>query len=208
MKTARREFIRNVGIGGVAVVGTSALGAGILAGGAAAQTGGGDASELSAADLALLNFLESVELAAAEAYTQAIGRHLLNAPVTETCRNFSSHHAAHGDALAALAGGPTGDKVAPNPGVLSAVSAQIQGAGDASALLGALAGFAERVAATGQSAMEQLSSLVAAGVVSRISPVDAQQAAVLGQLASLPPSDWLPITQSVAGAFTPAAFPA
>ncbi len=208
METARREFIRNMGIGGVAVVGTTALSAGFLASGAAAQAGRGGDTEVTAADEAILVFLESVELAAAQAYTQAIGRHVLATATTEICRTFAAHHSAHGDALAALAGGPTGQKVPPNPRVLAEVTGQIQGAGDAQALLVALAGFAERLAATSQSAMEQLGSLVSASVVSRISPVDAQQAAVLGELASLPPSDWLPITQPVTGAFTPAAFPA
>ena len=207
MRTARRDFMRNVGIGSAAVVGSSALGATLGSAAAGAQANGAD-EQISGADQATLTYLEGVELAAAAAFTQAIARQLLNAATTEICRTFSSHHRSHGDAIAALVGGATAETVPPNAAVLAEASAQIQGAATDQALLDVLAGFSERVAATSQAALGTIGSLVGASVVSRISPVDAQQAAVLGQYAGRPPSEWLPLTQPTAGAFAPTAQPA
>jgi hypothetical protein len=100
-------------------------------------------------DLAILNNLLALELAAAAAYDGT--RHLLSPPKRERAAQFRGEHERHAEALAALIRDRGGEPVAPAPfrGVVESEAAALRLLADeerglASAYVGALPGFADR----------------------------------------------------------------
>jgi hypothetical protein len=200
---SRRRFVRNVGLGAAALGAVAVTGTAIT-GVATAQTE--EPPELDAADVGLLQFLQSLSLAGEQGLATAAGKTYLATPTAEELRDFSRHHAAQADAITALL--PETDVItAPNPTMLAELEGAVDGAADEPALLGVLLTFEEDLAATMLQAMSTAESFLVAGAVAKILPIVGQQAAALGTLADAPLTEWLPAFGSTDGAFTPAAYP-
>jgi len=165
-----------------------------------------DPIELSAADLAIVSFHESLELAAVQLYEAAVASGRLRAQLLEHARSFGRHHRAHAEALYCMAGSqaPDGERATANPQVLDSLEPQIRTALDPESVMRPLYELEESLAATNVAALGQIENPSAAGAVASILPVDAQQATVWGQALDLPIQDWMPTFQSDAGAYTPA----
>lgn len=210
-RDSRRRFMRNLGLGGAVAVGTTVVPMTAMAGAAGAlarQDGGGDAPELPAGDLAIVEFAQGVEYAAVAAYEVAVSRQLMSADETELARTFGRHHGQHGAALGTLAG-QSEDELdrSPNQALVDAVAPQLQSAATAADLLQVLYTVEEGAAATYQTALGALESHEAAGPAASIAPVEAQHAAALGSVLGLPTEEWMPAFQPTNGAFDPADYP-
>ena len=201
---SRRRFVRNMGLGAAAVGAVAATGAS-LTGVASAQTTA-TPPELDAADVDLLAFLQSIQLAAADALTTAADLPVLDSAVAEQLRGYVRHHKDQATTFGALL---TEDEAvtAPNPTLLAQITGEIEGAADQEALVSVLYRFEEQLAATHLAAMGEADSWLVAGPVASILPIVGQMAAALGSTADLPTETWLPAFGSADGAFTPAAFP-
>jgi hypothetical protein len=209
-RDSRRRFMRNLGLGGAVAVGTAVVPMTAMAGAVGAlggQEAGGDAPELPAGDLAVVEFAQGVEFAAVAAYEVAVNRQLLSADETELARTFGRHHGQHGAALGTLAG-QSEDELdrSPNQALVDAVAPQLQAAATAADLLQVLYTVEEGAAATYQTALGELESPEAAGPAASIAPVEAQHAAALGAVLGLPIGEWMPAFQPTTGAFDPAEF--
>jgi len=162
---------------------------------------------LSDADLAIVVFHESLELAAAQIYKIAVASGRLSPQQQENASTFGRHHAAHAEALYCLAGtqAPGGVRGTADQSVVDDIQPKIAAALDATAVIQPLYELEEALAATNTAALANLESRQAAGAVASILPVDGQQAVVWGQDLGLPIQDWMPNFQSETGAFAPAA---
>jgi hypothetical protein len=201
---SRRRFVRNVGLG-AAALGAVAVTGTALTGVASAQTE--EPPELDPADVSLLQFLQSLSLAADEGLNAAIERPFIGSEASEETRKFARHHGDHATAIGALL--PETDAItAPNPRMLQELLGSVGGAPDEAALLGVLLTFEEDLSATMLVAMGAAQSFVVSGAIARIQPVVGQQAAAFGALSGTPITDWLPAFGSTAGAFPPADYPA
>lgn len=202
---SRRSFLRSIGVGGAAVVGAAGL---VGVSPALAQTGTAPGPAIDSRSLALSRSLAAVEVAAADSMAAGLRRRLLTTEAQESCRAFQAHHLEHADALVELAGSAPGQLPDADAGVMGTVGPRVAAASDAASLLAVLSELEQRVAATAQATIEQISDATAAGVVARVLAVDAQQATVLAQQAGEPSSVWLPRAQTSTGAFAAAVQPA
>ncbi len=203
---SRRRFVRNVGLGAAALGAVAATGT-ALAGVASAQTTAAEPPDLSAADIALVQFLQSISLAAEDALKTAADTPGLATTLAEEIRTFSRHHGTQATTLGTLLS-EENNITTPNPKLLTQVDGQISGAGDQTALLNVLFTFEEELAATMLAAMGEAESFLVSGAVGSALAVVGQQAAALGSAAGKPIEDWLPAFGSTTGALTPAAYPA
>ncbi|MCU0310319.1 MAG: ferritin-like domain-containing protein [Acidimicrobiales bacterium] len=201
---SRRRFVRNLGLGAMAFGAVTVSGV-ALAQGVAAQADGGSAPELAPADLDLVLFAESLELAAAAAYQVAVDDARLDTTAAETARMFGRHHAEHAEALRGLIPEDL-QRFTPNQAVVDAVVPQLNAATDQNQVLTVLYGVEEGAAATYLRALGVLDWVVA-GPAATILPIESQHAVVLGQLADLPQADWMPAFGTEQAAFDPAQFP-
>jgi hypothetical protein len=207
---SRRGFMRHLGIGSAAALGSVALPATVFAtaAGAQASTGNSDVDAtdpVPPADVDALNLAAGLEAAASQACGQAVARRLLGAIDSENVRIFGDHHLAHANSLVEVAGSGEAN-IEPNAALLAELTAGIAGADDANALLVLMHELEEQLAATHQVLLGQLESNPAATAVGRVLPIDAQQATVMGQALDLPIADWLPNTQTTVGALDLAAY--
>jgi hypothetical protein len=218
---SRRRFVRQLGLGGAVALGAVAVPVAALTSRAAAQTndtmvdtddtaaaGAGGESSIPAADLAIVEFAEGLELSAQAAYEVAGASPLLSAREAELCATFGRHHGEHASALGALLA-DSGARDATETGVpigplVFSLSPQIQGAADAAEVLTVMLSIEEGAAATYLSAIGTLESESVAAPAASIMPIEAQHAAVLGELLELPPDEWLPTLESTDDAFDPA----
>jgi hypothetical protein len=216
---SRRRFVRQLGLGGAVALGAVAVPVAALTSRAAAQTndtmvdaddtaGADDGSSIPRADLDIVEFAESLELSAQAAYEVAGGSPLLSPAEVELCATFGRHHGEHAAALGTLLA-DAGVRDAAESGVpigplVFSLSPQIQGAADASEVLTVMLSIEEGAAATYLSAIGTLESESVAAPAASIMPIEAQHAAVLGELLELAPDEWLPTLQSTDGAFDPA----
>lgn len=157
------------------------------------------------ADLATVQFLESLSLAAEEAYAAAIERRLLTAIEAEFARTFLRHHAAQAELLHCAAGGQPGTANARLAGELSAA---VAGATDDPGLVRVLHDLEESLAATSNAALSQVSTPEVASVLAAVMPVQAEHAVVWAEVLELPVADYLPTVQSDDGAFAAAEYAA
>ncbi len=202
---SRRSFVRNLGVGAVAF-GAVAVSGVALAQTVAAQAADTTPPDLSPDDLALVTFAETIELAAAAAYQVAVDDGMLDTRAAETARTFGRHHAQHAEALRGLIPDELW-RFSPNQAVVDAVVPQLNDATDQNAVLAVLYGVEEGAAATYLKALGVVDWVVA-GPAATILPIESQHAVVLGQLADLPESSWMPAFGSEQAAFDPAEFPA
>lgn len=203
---SRRRFVRNVGMGAAALGAVAATGV-ALSDVASAQTAATEPPDLSAADISLVQFLQSVSLAAAKGLLTAGSKPGLSTTIAEEIRTFARHHATQAETLGTLLA-KENKITTPNPKLLTQLDGQISAAGDQAALLDVLITFEEQVAATMLQAMGEAQSFVVSGPVGGALAVVGQQAAALGSAAGKPIGDWLPAFGSTNGALTPAAYPA
>jgi len=207
LRSSRRRFVRNLGLGGVIVVGGTALPMGVLAGLAAAQGTTTEPPELSSGDRTIVEFAQGLEFAAAAAYRLAVDSKLLDSQQANLCATFGRHHDEHGTALGQLAGQASDElDTTPNAAVVAAVAPQLQAAETPEAVLRVLYDVEEGAAATYLAALGQLEAVAAAGPAASILPVEAQHATALGTLLDLPPAEYLPAFQTQAAAFDPAEY--
>ncbi len=204
---SRRRFVRSVGLGAAALGAAAATGAG-LTGVASAQSSSSSATlpDLVAADVSLVQFLESVSLAAESGLASAADAPYLDSAVAELLRGFSRHHRDHATTFAALIP-KTANITTPNPKLLSELTGKVDGAANQAALLGVVQAFEEQMAATMLAGVGQARSWVLASTISSIAPIVGQMAAAIGSTAGQPVSQWLPAFASTNGALAPSAYP-
>lgn len=203
---SRRRFMRNVGLG-AAALGAAAVTGTALAEVASAQTSGAEAPELSAADVALLQFLQSISIAAEEGLSASAEKTFLQTEISEQLRQYSRHHRTQADAIGALL--PEDDAITtPNARLLGEITSNVDRAGDQAALLGVLITLEEDLAATMLEAVGTAQSFLVSGAVATIQPIVAQQAAALGSANDAPIDQWLPAFGTTDGALAPSAYPA
>jgi hypothetical protein len=202
---SRRSFVRNLGLGAVAfgAVATSGV---ALASGAGAVTATDEPPELAESDRQILRFLQSVELAGVAGYATALDTRVLGPEAVETLRTFQHYHRDHAQAFGALLDTSVQVSV-PNPGVTAPLVASISSAADEEGVLRALYGYEESAAATLLRSLGLAESWLVAGPIATILPIDGMQAVVLGAMADVPESEWMPAFGTVDGAFQPAAQP-
>lgn len=206
---SRRGFMRQLGLGSAAALGSVALPATVLANAAGAQSSTGstdvDADQpVPPADVALLNLAAGLEAAAARACGEAVARRVLGSIDSEHIRVFGDHHDAHADSLVEASGSGEAS-LEPNATLLAELTASVAAA-DADQLVRVIRQLEEQLAATHQVLLGQVESNAAAAAIGRVLPIDAQQAAVLGHALDLPIAEWLPNTQTTVGAFDVAAY--
>jgi hypothetical protein len=206
----RRNFVRNLTLGGAAVaLGTALVPAAGLIPTALAQTATASPPDLSNADRELLLFARGLELAAIAAYAAMGASGKLTGQPLESTRVFSRHHGQHADALTALLPKASSSDTTPttalvaNPKILVVFSPRIDKAADANALIQIAFDLETAVASTYQLAMGTLDNWEAATAVAGIEPIEAQHAVVWGQTLNLPTDQWMPAFQTTAAALNP-----
>ena len=202
----RRNFVRNLGLGGAAIAFGSMLVPVVgLVPDAMAQTATG--ADIPAADMAIVEFAQGLELAAAAAYVLIVAQRKLDTDQTESARLFGRHHTEHSAALAKLI--PTASvATAPNPKIVAVFEPRITAATDADALMQVAFDLETGAAATYQLAMGALTNWQGAAAVSTIEPIEAQHAVVWGQALDLPTDQWMPAFQNTAAALQPSTYAA
>lgn len=202
LAASRRRFVRDVGLGSVALT----LGASLVPASRLLPAAWGQGSEDGAPldDLTIAVFAEQVELAAVGAYESAAASGLLDPVAVEVGTLFASHHADHAGAFAALAGeAATGTA---NGAVLDAFGPMIAGAADQAELLDIAFQLEQGAASTYHFALGVL-GIEAAEVVATILPIESQHAVVLGQVLGKDASEHLPPFETSEAAIDPAVYP-
>jgi hypothetical protein len=211
----RRNFMRNLTLGGAAVAfGAALVPAAGLVPAAMAQTATTTSATLPEADLSLVRFAQGLELSAQAAYVAMAGTGKLQGQELETARLFGRHHGQHADALAALLPKPTTGDTTPttvaaaNARILALFSPRISSAPDANALIQIAFDIETGAASTYQLAMGRLTNWQTATAVATIEPIEAQHATVWGQTLNLPIEQWMPAFQTTAAALDPTTYAA
>jgi hypothetical protein len=203
----RRNFVRNLGLGGAAIAfGTMLVPVAGLVPDAMAQTTAKGA-DIPADDLQLVLFAQGLELAAQAAYQAMVATGKLQGQPQESARTFGRHHGEHAAALAALT--PKAQVViSPNAKILALFSPKIGGAADANALMQVAFDIETGAASTYQLAMGALTNWQGAAAVATIQPIEAQHAVVWGQTLGLPIGQWMPAFETDANALSPTTYAA
>jgi len=212
----RRSFVRNLTLGGAAVaLGTALVPVAGLVPVAMAQTATATTtSDIPDADLTLVRFAQSLELAVQGAYRGMIATGKLQGAPLETARTFSRHHGEHADALGGLLPKPATTDTSPttepaaNNRVLVLFTPRINSAADENALMKIAFDMESAAASTYQLAMGTLQNWQTAGAVATIEPIEAQHAVVWGQALNLPIDQWMPAFQTTAAALNPSQYAA
>jgi hypothetical protein len=204
---SRRRFMRNVGMG-AAALGAAAVTGTALADVASAQSSSSAATapELSAADVSLLQFLQSLSLAAEDGVKAAAEKTYLQTELREEIRLFSRHHRDQAAAIGALLS-ETDAITTPNAKLLGEITANTDRATDQAGLVAVLLTLEEDLAATMLAAIGTAESFLVSGAVATIQPIVAQQAAALGSANDAPIDQWLPAFGTTTGAFAQSAYP-
>lgn len=155
---------------------------------------------ISDSDLKILEFSQGLELALVAAYGLAIETRLLDSAHAEMCHTFSRHHTDHAKAFATVAGKENTVTEA-RADVIDALKPTIAAASSADALLATLREMEESAAATYLEAIGKIEAWWAAGPTSKVLPIEAQHAAVLGQATGLTEDKWLPAVQKTTSVF-------
>ena len=226
---SRRGFLTRAATGGAIAVGASALSvtgasralaqttqggegegdptAGTTPGTAPAAPAAptGEPAIVEGTDLVLVVFLQSIELAAVQAYAAMVETGKLAPAVAQTARQFSLNHAEHSTALGELAGGQA--TTVANPRLVSELTPRIAAAGTREELATIAYELEESIAATYAATLGQFDDFRAAAEASSILPVDSQQAIVWSQVLYPDPNEWatqitrwIPNFQSASGA--------
>lgn len=206
----RRNFVRNLGLGGAVIAfGTMLVPVAGLLDQAAAQIPKPTATgaDVPAADMALLIFAQGLELAAQSAYSAMVATGKLHDQELQSARTFSGHHNQHAALLASLTPKDRVPTVA-NPKILALFETTIAAAPDSNALIQVAFNIESGAASTYQLAMGLLTNWQGAAAVATIEPIDAQHAAVWGQTLKLPTDQWMPAFQTTAASLSPTTYAA
>lgn len=203
--TTRRTFLARAAVGS-ALVGVGVAGGplGLFGGAAGAQEGPGadapldDAGELEAADFAAL--ATPLELAAVQAYQQAVTGGALAGAWLERARQFQDHHQAVVDTLTPLIDEEAADPV-PDDELLAQAGPALAGTDQAAALT-ALAAIEDTLVATHLYALSGLPEKSTAKLVGQVLAIEAQQSAALGVGAGTPIDQLTPVAVTTDGART------
>ncbi len=206
---SRRGFLARVATGGAVAVGASAVSIASGSPMAFAQTDGteppadagapgttaaaapaakGEPPLIGGTDLVIVVFLQSIELAAVEAYRAMIATGRLAPAVAQTARQFTQNHTEHAASLAGLAGGSS--TRTPNPRLSQELTALVADGADQEALVTVAYDLEERITATYAAALGQLTEWQAAAAASKILPVDSQQAIAWSLVLDPDPQVW------------------
>lgn len=180
---------------------------------AAGGSSGGKEPTVSGADLDLVRFARSAELALVAVYEQAIDAGKLKTLAKDQADLFRGHHADHATRMVDFAQdqAPT----APNGALLASLSSRVRGAGDEAAAIAALQEIEDQAAATYLWALGTAEDWQLAALLATIAPVDAQHATSWSRLAAGDAEAWvggqldaaLPVEASEEGRWDPAEFP-
>lgn len=199
LTSSRRRFLTRASIGGAAVViGGTSFSLATMMPTSMAQT---TTTEPSDGDLAIVQFAQTLELAAVQAYEAAVATNRLDTVMAETARTFGLHHHDHADALGTIAG-----KKAPNAAnqqIVQLFAPGIKSATDQNAVLQQLYQLEEGAAATYALALGLIESADTAGTASTILPVEGQHAVAWAQVLKLPVEEWMPPFQTKSDALDP-----
>ena len=201
----RRNFVRNLGLGGAAIAfGTMLVPVAGLLDQAAAQipTPTDKGADMPAGDTNLLVFAQGLELTLQAVYQAITATGKLQGQPLQTARIFALHHRQHASLLASLtpkAQVPT----QPNAKILALFSGPIASAPDANALMQVAFNIETGAASTYQLAMGALANWQGAAAVATIEPIEAQHATVWGQTLNLPIEQWMPAFQTTAASLNP-----
>ena len=153
-------------------------------------------------DTALAGFVQGVELAAVALYAQAAVV-IASPAAVSVMATFAAHHRQHALAFAAVAGA---DAVhGPLPGVLEALSPSSLLVSERDGL-GFLFALESRMASTHEYLLGRFTTVPAVSLSCTTVPVEAQHAAVLGTLLSMPLGPMMPTVQGVDGFLSPEQF--
>jgi hypothetical protein len=204
---SRRRFMRNVGLGAAALGAAAVTGTALAETASAQSSGATEAPDLPAADVALLQFLQSISIAAEEGLAASADKAYLQTEIGEQLRQYSRHHRTQAAAIGALL--PEADAItAPNARLLGEITSNVDRAADQAALLAVLVTLEEDLAATMLEAIGTAESFLVSGAVATIQAIVAQQAAALGSANDAPIDQWLPAFGTTDGALAPSAYPA
>lgn len=202
--TTRRRFVRNVGLG-AAALGAVAVTGGALTQMASAQ-GEAEPPDLDPSDIALVQWLQSLCLAARDGLTTASRATFLQSETKSMVETFARHHRDQAAALGALLPKEAAVTTS-NPKLLAELNGRVDGAASESAMLDVLLDFEERLSATMLAAVGDADLFVVAGTIAAAMAVVGQQAAAFGHTAAKPIDSWLPTFATTDGAYTQAAYP-
>jgi hypothetical protein len=157
------------------------------------------------ADIAIMSFANSVELALVALYGQALGTGQLGADNAKFVGRFQNHHRDHAQSFAGM-GGKAITNIT-NQSLVSTYSARIQAASSEQAVLLVLLELETAAASSYTAALADLIATNPAYLVASILPTEARHAVVIGQKLSAVATAYLPSFESTAAAFTPAQYP-
>jgi hypothetical protein len=197
----RRHFVRSLALGGAAVAAGAVAGPLVIESVASAQTTttASIPPTIPAADVRLVNFAISLELAASQLYTDMAGTGRLSGDALNYARSWVSHHSDHATALQTVAADQA--TTTANAKLLANLGPQISAAKTAEALYQIAFDMESSMAATHQQLMATLANWQGAATVATLEPIEAQHAVVWGQLLDLPTDQWMPAFQSASGAY-------
>jgi hypothetical protein len=157
------------------------------------------------ADIAVLSYANSVELALVAIYDQALATGRVGADNAKIVTRFQSHHRDHAQSFAGM-GGKAITNIA-NQSLVSAFTARVQAASSEQAVLQVLADLETAAASSYTGALANIVATDPAYLVSSILPIESRHAVVYGQKLGAPASTYLPSFETTSGAITPARFP-
>jgi hypothetical protein len=157
------------------------------------------------ADIAVLSYANSVELALVAIYDQALASGRVGADNAKIVTRFQAHHRDHAQSFAGM-GGKAITNIA-NQSLVSAFTARVQAASSEQAVLQVLADLETAAASSYTAALANIVATDPAYLVSSILPIEARHAVVYGQKLGAPASTYLPSFETTSGAITPSQFP-
>jgi hypothetical protein len=191
--------------GGGSATSTSARGAATTVSTAPTTTTTLPPAKPQAADLVVMAFANSIELALVALYTQALATQKLGADNAKFVTRFQAHHRDHAQSFAAT-GGKAITNIT-NQSLVSAYSGRIQSASSEQAVMQVLLELETAMASSYGAALANIVATDPAYLVASILPTESRHAAVFGQKLGAPTSTYLPSFESTAAAFTPAQYP-
>jgi hypothetical protein len=222
---SRRSFLTRAATGGAIAFGATAIPVAAMVPAALAQTSSTTAGStppttkkrveptVTGGDLTVVQFAQTVELAAVAAYGAVINSGKLTNALAETARVFATHHQDHADALAKLAGSDAPNVA--NAKLVTELTPKIAAITTAKEAAQQLYNIEDGATATYAYALGVLQQWEAAGPVSTIMPIEGQHAIVWSQVIEPDPNTWatqiktwIPNFQTSSAAFEPSKYAA
>jgi hypothetical protein len=227
LAASRRRFLTRAAAGGAIAFGATAVPVATLVPAAFAQTGGStpgsippgsakaakSTAKVEGADLAIVQFMQTIELAAVEIYKSIVDSGRLTSPVAESARQFSLHHQDHAIKFAEYAGNQatnTANRALVAQFADGIAAAELDRDRAEQQLARVAFDLESGMAATHSFALGQFDGWEIASIGATIEPVEAQHA-LAWSLVIEPDADqwknaitnWIPPFQNEDGAFLP-----